>query len=73
MSLIEERAHYFSVWTLKELIFEESYYEKISDYLHTQSVSSYPNIIKILGNKDDPNYRKCYISDFKKLLNSEEH
>ena len=40
MSLIEERAHYFSVWTLKELIFEESYYEKISDYLHTQSVSS---------------------------------
>lgn len=68
MLLIEQRANYFSVWNLQELIFDAFHHDNISEYLHTQSMSSYSNIIKTLENENDPNYNELYVRNFRKLF-----
>lgn len=68
MLLIEQRANYFPIWSLQELIFEGLYQDKISEYLHTQSMSSYSNIIKTLENENEPNYKEWYVKKFRELF-----
>lgn len=64
LALIEERAEYYSAWSLQSLLFElEDIYN--FDFLKKEKLSSYGNILKVLANKDDPNYKLIKLEKFK--------
>lgn len=64
LALIEERAEYYSAWSLQSLIFELEDIHNF-DFLKKEKLSSYGNILKVLANKDDPNYNLIKLEKFK--------
>lgn len=63
LQLIEERTEYYSVWSMKLLISGLEYYQNL-DCLKNEKISSYCNILKVLDNKNDPNYEEYYLKKF---------
>ena len=66
--LIEKRAEYYSVWSLRQLIFELLDYTQQIEFLKEQKVSFFSNILSVLGNKSDPNYSEYYVEKFNKYF-----
>ena len=64
LELIEERAIYYSAWSLWLLLSNLGNTQSFT-FLKKEELSSYSNILKVLGNKDDPNYNEHYIEKFK--------
>ena len=64
LELIEERAIYYSIWSLQSLLFSLEDTQSLA-FLKKEKFSSYRNILKVLSNKDDANYDEHYIEKFK--------
>ncbi len=63
LQLIEERTEYYSVWSMQLLISDLENCQNL-DCLKNEKVSSYCNILKVLDNKNDPNYQEYYLKKF---------
>ena len=64
LELIEERAVNYTCCKLRSLIFDldESQCRNI---LKKEKISSFGNILKVLGDKNDPDYSEYYVNKFK--------
>ena len=66
--LIENRAVNYSLWSLRDLLFTLLDSNINLEFLKQQNASVYPNILKVLGNTSDSNYRKNDIDHFNKYF-----
>lgn len=63
LQLIEERTEYYSVLSMQLLISDLENCQNL-DCLKNEKVSSYCNILKVLDNKNDPNYQEYCLKKF---------
>lgn len=69
MELIEKRALNYSTWSLSQIIFDLLNNCKDMGVLKGKTPSSYPNITRVLNNKEDPNFKEYFIKQFAKYFN----
>lgn len=67
LELIEERAKYYPVWSLRLLLFDSEITQDFA-FLKKEKISSYRNILEVLSNKNDPCYDKYYEEKFKEYF-----
>lgn len=58
----------YSLWSLRDLLFTLLDSNINLEFLKQQNASVYPNILKVLGNTSDSNYRKNDIDHFNKYF-----
>lgn len=61
LGLIEERAMYYSIWDLNQLL---NLINSNQHLLKNQDASLYPNILRVLNNKNDADYDESYLKIF---------
>ncbi len=65
LDLIEKRAMHYSIYSLYNIICDLlDSVENIDDLLANQHPLSYPNIMRVLNNNNNPNFKKCYWENF---------
>lgn len=64
LELIEQRAVYFAVWNLQTLISQLDE-EQCHNILKNEKPSSFSNILKVLGDKNAPEFNESYLNKFK--------